>query len=80
MKEAASPILTSTAAHILRVSEGTVRLWERTGRLRAVKTSRGVRLFDRAEVLALAEQLDGTRRRTGAPGERSTGSSDDDRS
>mgnify|MGYP002633057286 CR=1 FL=1 len=80
MKESTSnPILTSTAAQILRISEGTVRLWERTGRLHAVKTSGGVRLFDRAEVTALAEQLDDTRRGTGTARGRSSGDRGHDR-
>jgi len=51
------PILTSTAAQILRVSESTVRLWERQGRLRARRTPTGVRVFDRNEVVRLAEQI-----------------------
>jgi excisionase family DNA binding protein len=51
------PFLTSEVAQILHVSEGTVRLWERVGRLRAVRTARGVRLFDRDEVLSYAAAL-----------------------
>ena len=52
-----APLLTSEVAQILGVAEATVRLWERLGRLHAVKTARGVRLFERAEVLAYAEAL-----------------------
>jgi excisionase family DNA binding protein len=51
------PLLTSEVARILDVSAETVRLWERNGRLRAQKTEKGVRLFDRADVVALAERL-----------------------
>jgi excisionase family DNA binding protein len=43
-------LLTSEAARVLGVSPDTVRLWERIGRLPAVKTDRGVRLFNRADV------------------------------
>jgi excisionase family DNA binding protein len=49
-------LLTSEAARILRVSAETVRLWERSGRLPAQKTGRGVRLFDRRDVLRLAQE------------------------
>jgi excisionase family DNA binding protein len=51
------PLLTSEVARILNVSAETVRLWERSGRLPALKTEKGVRLFDRRDVVALAEQL-----------------------
>lgn len=49
-------ILTHEAARILAVSSDTVRRWERTGRLPAVKTSGGVRVFDRADVERLAAE------------------------
>src|SRR4051812_24033018 len=38
-------LLTNDAARYLDVSPQTIRVWERTGRLPAVKTERGVRLF-----------------------------------
>src|SRR5262245_20190274 len=47
-------ILTSSAARILGVSRDTVRVWERAGRLRALRTADGVRLFTRADVEQLA--------------------------
>jgi len=40
-------LLSSEAARLLDVSIATVHHWERTGRLPAMKTSRGVRLFHR---------------------------------
>jgi excisionase family DNA binding protein len=49
-------LLTSEVARILDVSAETVRLWERQGRLRAAKTSGGVRLFDRRDVEQLARE------------------------
>jgi excisionase family DNA binding protein len=49
----APPLLTNEAARILNVTPETIRHWERNGRLPAVKTERGVRLFDRRDVLAL---------------------------
>jgi excisionase family DNA binding protein len=49
-------LLTSEVAQMLGVSEGTVRVWERSGRLRATKTARGVRLFDRRDVERLARE------------------------
>ena len=49
-------LLTNDAARLLNVSPQTIRLWERTGRLPAVKTTRGVRLFDRRDVERLARE------------------------
>jgi predicted site-specific integrase-resolvase len=49
-------ILTAEAARIAHVASETIRLWERQGRLSAIKTSRGVRLFDRADVERLARE------------------------
>ena len=45
---------TSGAAKILAVVPDTVRLWERTGRLPALRTESGMRLFRRQDVEALA--------------------------
>ena len=49
-------LLTSEVAQLLRVSEATVRLWERAGRLHATKTTGGVRLFDRHDVERLVRE------------------------
>jgi excisionase family DNA binding protein len=49
-------LLTSEVAQILQVSEATVRLWEQHGRLSAVKTERGVRIFNRCDVERLARE------------------------
>lgn len=56
--EAMKPELltTSTAARILAIAPDTVRLWERKGKLHAIRTASGVRLFDRSEIEMLAEQ------------------------
>lgn len=54
--EITDPILTTEASNILGCSQQTVRAWERSGRLRAFKTRRGVRLFDRADVERLARE------------------------
>jgi excisionase family DNA binding protein len=50
------PLLTSEVARILDVSAETIRLWERSGRLPARKTEKGVRLFDRRDVERLARE------------------------
>lgn len=54
-----NPITTATAARILGKSEGTVRQMERRGLLRAIRTDRGVRIFDQVAVERLALQLSG---------------------
>jgi excisionase family DNA binding protein len=46
----------SSAAKILKTSEGTVRRLERSGELPAQRTSNGMRLFDRADVDRLARE------------------------
>jgi excisionase family DNA binding protein len=51
------PLLTSEVARILGVSSETVRIWHRHGRLVAVKTDGGVRLFDRHDVERLAREI-----------------------
>jgi excisionase family DNA binding protein len=43
-------LTTSAAARVLGVASETVRYWQNTGKLRAVKASGGVRLFVRDEV------------------------------
>lgn len=42
------------AARLLGVSVSTVRLWEKEGMLRAVRTAKGQRLFYKEEVERLA--------------------------
>ena len=49
-------VLVSEAARILSVTQQTVRLWERTGRLPAIRVSGGVRVFRRDEVERLAAE------------------------
>jgi len=56
MPQAIDPLLTSEVARILEVSSETVRVWERLGRLPALKTGRGVRLFDRRDVERLVRE------------------------
>jgi excisionase family DNA binding protein len=56
MQTVFDPILTNEAAVILGVSPETVRSWERCGRLSAVKTPGGVRLFCRRDVERLAHE------------------------
>ena len=50
------PVQTTEAAQMLHVSAETVRWLERTGRLRAVRTRNGVRIFDRLEIERLAKE------------------------
>ena len=52
-------LLTGEAARVLDVSVDTIQLWERIGRLPAVKTTTGVRLFDRRDVERLARERSG---------------------
>lgn len=47
-------MLTSEVARLCRVSSETVREWERVGRLKAIRTATGVRLFDARTVARLA--------------------------
>ena len=58
----ASFLLTNDAARYLSVSPQTIRVWERRGKLSAVKTERGVRLFDRRDVERLARERQSTGR------------------
>ena len=45
------------AAKLLDIAAQTVREWERRGRLRAIKTETGTRIFRREHVQRLAEEL-----------------------
>ena len=47
---------TSTAARELSVAAQTVRLWERIGKLPAVKTTDGRRLFFRSDIEKLKRE------------------------
>jgi DNA-binding transcriptional MerR regulator len=49
-----SLLFTSDVARILGVSEATVRLWHGLGKLTAITTHRGVRVFQRETVEQLA--------------------------
>jgi excisionase family DNA binding protein len=51
-----TPLLTNEVARILDVSADTVRHLERMGRLPALRTSGGVRLFNRCDVERLARE------------------------
>lgn len=53
-------MLTADVAREKAVTPATVRQWERSGKLPAIKTVTGVRLFNRSDVEAFA----GTRKRT----------------
>lgn len=46
-------MLVSDVARECGVTPATVKLWERAGRLPAIRTARGVRLFRRSDVEAL---------------------------
>jgi predicted site-specific integrase-resolvase len=43
-------LMTTHAARELEVSPGAVILWERAGKLKAIKTTNGRRLFPRSEI------------------------------
>lgn len=57
-------LLTNGAARLLDVAPQTIRLWERTGKLPALRTESGVRLFSRCDVERLARER--AERRAGA--------------
>jgi len=50
-------LTTSDTARILNRAAATVLYYERTGRLKAVRTQNGIRLFERADVERLAQKL-----------------------
>jgi DNA-binding transcriptional MerR regulator len=50
-------LTTSATARKLNRSEGTVREYDRTGRLKAIRSSAGHRLFSTTEVDTLRAQL-----------------------
>jgi DNA-binding transcriptional MerR regulator len=57
MEGAMEKLTTNDAAKILGKAGATVLYYERTGKLSAERTKSGLRLFDRAEVEALAKTL-----------------------
>ena len=63
------PILLGEAARIIEVSQETTRSYADKGLLRSVRTSRGVRVFDRDDVIRFARERAERRRalRTGQP-------------
>jgi len=52
-------LMASGAAKILGRSAETVRFYERTGRLPALRTEDGTRLFKKSDVLELAGKING---------------------
>ena len=50
------PMLVGEASRVLGVSAETVRAWAKRGRIGALRTSHGVRLFDRRDVERLAHE------------------------
>jgi DNA-binding transcriptional MerR regulator len=53
-------LMTSDSAKILNRSAQMVRFYERTGKLAAIRTADGTRLFRRSDVEALAAKLSRT--------------------
>jgi excisionase family DNA binding protein len=49
-------LATSVAARLANVSANTIRIWADLGRLPAIRTSCGQRLFRRADVIAIVAQ------------------------
>jgi excisionase family DNA binding protein len=58
-------LMTSGAARLAEVSKETILLWERQGKLPAVKTDNGRRLFRRADVERLKREREARRRTRG---------------
>jgi excisionase family DNA binding protein len=52
-------------AKLTGVTPSTVRLWSDSGRLSAIRTAGGVRLFDRAEVEQFAREREAARMQVG---------------
>ena len=50
-------LTTSDTAKVLNRAGATVLYYERTGRLKAIRTQGGIRLFERSDVERLAGQL-----------------------
>jgi excisionase family DNA binding protein len=56
MNDAQNYLTTFDAAKVLQVSPATVRLWNRLGKLPAIRTEGGMRLFTREDVARLATE------------------------
>lgn len=54
-------LTTADVAKLARVDPGTVRQWERTGKLAADRTASGMRLFRRDAVVAFLEKREADR-------------------
>jgi DNA-binding transcriptional MerR regulator len=65
MDDAADLLTTAGAAKILDRTPDTVRLWERMGKLHAIRTVSGQRLFRRGDVEAARERERIERQRRG---------------
>ena len=50
MQQEVELLTVSHAARALKVAANTVRLWERQGKLPVLRTTSGVRLFDRRDI------------------------------
>ena len=50
-------LTTSDTARMLKRAAATVLYYERTGRLKAIRTQNGIRLFERSDVEKLAQKL-----------------------
>jgi excisionase family DNA binding protein len=57
----------SDVAHALNVSKDSVRLYAKTGRLRARRTRSGIRLFAPRDVEQFKAKREQTKRQRGAP-------------
>jgi DNA-binding transcriptional MerR regulator len=60
------PVLVNEASRICEVCPETIRDWHRRGKLSALKTTVGVRVFDRRDVLRIAAERAAARRPAGA--------------
>lgn len=56
MRDTAQYLMTSAAARLLGIAKETVLLWERNGKLPAIRTDNGRRLFWRSDVERLAKE------------------------
>jgi excisionase family DNA binding protein len=60
-RAAIPPMTTGEVAKLARVDSETVRVWERSGKLPAIRTETGQRLFDPADVRNFLERRARTR-------------------
>ena len=64
---AANFLLTNDAARHLGVSPQTIRMWERTGIIQALKSPRGTRIFSRSDVERLGREREAQRAAMSTP-------------